>query len=153
MLTDCPHRAAYPRSLLWRRSACSWGAVVTPLQLAESVWPPHPKRAKVRMVSNGGRADAPQSAERLRTLARSLLKRWAPDERVQQAPPWRGLKAWPDGALDVLEAVRKRWGRPDVISAPLASRHVDVAVERARLAMGAHRACAPSSQRSGDAQG
>jgi len=27
MLTDCPHREAYPHSLLWRRSACSWGVV------------------------------------------------------------------------------------------------------------------------------
>jgi len=75
------------------------GSVVTPLQLAESVWNPHTKRSEVRIVSNGGRADEPQSAERRRTLGRSILKRCAPEAMVPQAPPWRGLHAWPYGAL------------------------------------------------------
>jgi hypothetical protein len=75
------------------------GAVVTHLQLAESVWNPHTKRSEVRIVSNCGRADAPQSIERLRTLARRILKRCAPEESVQQAPQWRVLNAWPFGTL------------------------------------------------------
>lgn len=75
------------------------GSVVTHLQLAESVWNPHTKRSEVRIVSNCGRADDPQSIERLRTLARSILKRCAPEEIVQQAPQWRLLNAWPDGTL------------------------------------------------------
>jgi hypothetical protein len=81
------------------------GSVVTHLQLAESVWNLHTKRSEVRIVSNCGRADDPQSIERLRTLARSILKRCAPEEIVQQAPQWRLLNAWPCGALYVLEAV------------------------------------------------
>jgi len=97
------------------------------------------------MVSNGGRADAPQSIERLRTRARRLLNRCAPEAIVQQAPPWRVLKAWPDGTLSVLVAVWKRVGIPDVISAQLACRHVDFAVERALCAMVANRAGAPSA--------
>jgi hypothetical protein len=125
--------------------------VVTHLQLAESVWTPHTKRSEVRIVSNCGRADDPHSTERLRTLARSLLKRWASEETVQQAPQWRVLKAWPCGALYVLEAVWKRLGIPDVISEHLAFRHVDFAVERALFAIVAHRACAPSSKLDCDA--
>jgi hypothetical protein len=128
------------------------GALVTPLQLAESVWHPHKKRAEVRMVSNCGRAEDPQSAERLRQLARSLLKRGAPEEIVEQAPQWRVREAWPFGALDVLEAIWQRLGIAEVIAPHRASRHVDVAVARARVAMGAHRACAPSSTLSCDAQ-
>ena len=128
------------------------GAVVTHLQLAERVWNPHTKRSAVRMVANWGRAAAPQSAEGLRPLARSIRKRCAPEAMVQQAPPWRVRKAWPDGALYVLEAVWKRLGSPDVLSAQLASRPVNVAVERARCALVANRACAPRATLSCDAQ-
>src|SRR5262245_39361140 len=122
------------------------GSVVTHLQLAESVWNPRTKRSEVRIVSNCGRANDPQSIERLRTLARSILKRCAPEEIVQQAPQWRLLNAWPYGALYVPEAVWKRLRIPDVISEQLAARHIDFAVERALFAMVANRTCAPSSK-------
>jgi hypothetical protein len=122
------------------------GSVVTHLQLAESVWNPHKKRSEVRIVSNCGRAEDPQTAERLRQLARSILKKCAPHEIVAQDPQWRVLDTWPFGALYVLEAVWKRLGIPDVLSEQLASRHVDFAVERALFAMVANRACAPSSK-------
>jgi hypothetical protein len=122
------------------------GSVVTHLQLAESVWNPHKKRSKVRIVSNCGRAEDPQTAERLRQLARSILKKCAPHEIVEQDPQWRVLDTWPFGALYVLEAIWKRLGIPDVISEQLASRKVDFAVERALFAMVANRACAPSSK-------
>ena len=99
------------------------------------------------MVSHGGRAAAPQTAERWRPLARSLRKKCAPPERVAQDPQWRVLETGPCGALSVLAAMWQRLGIPDVRAEPLASRPVDVAVERARCAMVAHRACAPSAQR------
>jgi hypothetical protein len=123
---------------------------VTPLPWAESGWKPPTKRAEVRMVATGGRADDPPRLERLRTRARSIRTRCAPAEIVPQAPPWRWLHAWPDGTRDVLEAVWQRLGLPDVISEPLACRPVDLAVERARFAMGANRACAPSAKLSCD---
>ena len=124
------------------------GSVITHLQLAESVWNPHTKRSEVRIVSNCGRvADDPHSAERLGTLARSILNRCAPEEIVQQAPQWRVLNAWPYGALSVLEAVWKRLGIPDVISEQLASRHVDFAVDRALFAMVANRGLRPPSSK------
>jgi hypothetical protein len=122
------------------------GSVVTHLQLAESVWNPQQKRSEVRIVSNCGRAEAPQTAERLRQLARSILKKCAPHEIVEQDPQWRVLETWPCGPLSVLEAIWQRLGIPDVISEPLTSRQVDVAVERALFAMVANRACAPSSK-------
>jgi hypothetical protein len=122
------------------------GSVVTHLQLAESTWNPQKKRSEVRIVYNCGRADDPQSAERLRKLARSILKRCAPEEIVHQDPQWRLLDTWPFGVLYVLEAIWKRLGIPDVISEQLAFRKVDFAVERALFAMVANRACAPSSK-------
>jgi Transposase DDE domain len=122
------------------------GSVVTHLQLAESVWNPHKKRSEVRIVSNCGRAEDPQTAERLRQLARSILQKCAPHEIVAQDPQWRLLDTWPFGVLYVLEAVWKRLGLPELIAAHLAPRKVDFAIERALFAMVANRACAPSSK-------
>jgi hypothetical protein len=122
------------------------GSVVTHLQLAESVWNPHKRRSEVRIVYNCGRADDPQSAERLRTLARSILKRCAPEELVEQAPQWRLIDAWPYGALYVLEAIWHRLGIAEIIEQELASRNIDFDVERALFAMVANRACAPSAK-------
>jgi hypothetical protein len=122
------------------------GSLVTHLQLAESVWNPRKKRSEVRIIYNCGRADDPQSAERLRQLARSILKRCAPEEIVEQAPQWRLLDAWPFGALYVLEAIWHRLGIDEVIAQQLAYHKVDFAVERALFAMVANRACAPSSK-------
>jgi len=122
------------------------GSFVTHLQLAESVWNPRKKRSEVRIIYNCGRADDPQSAERLRQLARSILKRCAPQEIVEQAPQWRLIDAWPFGALYVLEAIWHRLGIAEVIAQQLASHKVDFAVERALFAMVANRACAPSSK-------
>jgi Transposase DDE domain len=122
------------------------GSIVTQLQLAESVWNPHKKRSEVRIVYNCGRADDPHTAERLRQLARSPLKRCAPEEIVEQAPQWRLIDAWPFGALYVLEAIWHRLGIAEVIAQQLASRKVDFAVERALFAMVANLACAPSSK-------
>ena len=122
------------------------GSLVTHLQLAESVWNPGKKRSEVRIIYNCGRADDPQSAERLRQLARSILKRCAPEEIVEQAQQWRLIDAWPFGALYVLEAIWHRLGIDEVIAQQLAYHKVDFAVERALFAMVANRACAPSSK-------
>src|SRR5438132_14344972 len=85
------------------------GTVLTHLQLAESVWNPQKKRSEVRIVSNCGRAEDPQTAERLRQLARSILKKCAPHEIVEQDPQWRLHDSWPLSPLAVLEA---SWKRP-----------------------------------------
>jgi hypothetical protein len=122
------------------------GSVVTHLQLAESVWNPRTKRSEVRIVHNCGRAEDPQTTERLRKLARSILKRCAPEEIVEQSPQWRLLDAWPYGALYALDALWKRLGIADIITEPLRGRKLDFSVERALFAMVANRACAPCSK-------
>src|SRR4029434_2200726 len=116
------------------------------LQLAESVWNPRTKRSEVRIVHNCGRAEDPQTTERLRKLARSILKRCAPEELVEQAPQWRLLNAWPYGALYVLDALWKRLGIADILTEQLRGRKLDFSVERALFAMVANRACAPCSK-------
>jgi len=122
------------------------GSLVTHLQLAESVWNPHKKRSEVRILYNCGRADDPQTAQRLRNLARSILKKCDPEQIVEQDPQWRLLDAWPFGALYVLELIWKRLGIPEIINEQLQHRHIDFALERALFAMVANRACAPSSK-------
>ncbi len=122
------------------------GSIVTHLQLAESTWNPQKKRSEVRIVYNCGRADDPQTAERLRKLAHSILTKCAPHEIVAQNPQWRLLDTWPFGVLYVLEAIWKHLGIPEVIAEQLAHRKVDFALERALFAMVANRACAPSSK-------
>jgi len=128
------------------------GSLLTHLQVAARVWNPPKQRSAVRLVSKGGRADAPQSAERLRPLARSILTRWAPEEMVAQAPPWRLVDAWPYGALYALEALWPRLGLGEVIAPALAYRQVDFAVARALWAMVANRAGAPRANLSCDDQ-
>jgi hypothetical protein len=122
------------------------GSLVTHLQLAESVWNPHKKRSEVRILYNCGRAEDPKTAERLRQLARSILKKCDPEEIVQHSDQWRLIDAWPYGALYVLEALWKRLGIADIIADQLRGRKLDFAVERALFAMVANRACAPCSK-------
>jgi len=122
------------------------GTVLTHLQLAESVWNPQKKRSEIRIVYNCGRADDPDVAERLRRLARSILRRCSPEEIVAQEPDWRLVDAWPYGDLYVLEALWRRLGIADVIEHHVTHRKLDFSVERALFAMVANRACAPSSK-------
>jgi hypothetical protein len=121
------------------------GSLVTHLQLAESVWNPKKKRSEVRILYNCGRAEDPKTAERLRKLAQSILKKCDPEDMVQHADQWRLIDAWPYGALYVLEALWKRLGIADIIADQLRGRKLDFAVERALFAMVANRACAPCS--------
>jgi len=122
------------------------GSLVPHLQLAESVWNPHKKRSEVRILHTCGRAEDPNTAERLRNLARSILKRWDPHEIVQHSTQWRLVDAWPYGPLYVLEALWQRLGLAEIIADQLQGRTLDVAVERARFAMVANRAGAPCSK-------
>ena len=122
------------------------GSLVTHLQLVESVWNPHKKRSEVRIIHNCGRAEDPQTAERLRQLARSILKKCDPEAIVQHSAQWRLVDAWPYGPLYVLEALWQRRGLAAIIADQLKGRTLDFAVERALFAMVANRACAPCSK-------
>ncbi|MGH8654528.1 MAG: hypothetical protein ACREYE_21205 [Gammaproteobacteria bacterium] len=58
------------------------GSYLTHLQIAESVWDPVKRHTHIRILYNCGRADDPGVAERLRRLARSILRRCSPEEIV-----------------------------------------------------------------------
>ena len=58
----------------------------------------------------------------LRRLARSILRRCAPDEIVTDNPRWTIENAWPFGDLYVLEQVWKRLGIPEAIAKQKGSR-------------------------------
>jgi hypothetical protein len=122
------------------------GSVITHLQLAESVWNPERGRAETRIVHNCGRAEDPTVTERLRRLARSILRRASPEAIVADDPRWQVINAWPYGDVYALEALWARLGIPEVLSEVLGRRRLGFAVERALFAMVANRACAPASK-------
>jgi hypothetical protein len=122
------------------------GRVITYLQLAENVWNPEKGRSQARIVYNCGRGDDPQAVERLRRLARSILRRCAPEDIVAEQPAWLLVCAWPYGDVHVLEAFWHRLGIDAVIRAQLAGRRFGFDLERALFALVANRACAPASK-------
>jgi hypothetical protein len=122
------------------------GSVLTHLQLAENLWDAEKQRARVQIVYNCGRADDPASTERLRRLAKSILRRCAPEQIVAENPDWQVVNAWDHGDLYVLEQLWGRLGIPQVIAEVLAGRKFDFDVERALFAMIANRALAPASK-------
>ena len=122
------------------------GSVLTHLQLAENIWDAEKQRAQVKIVYNCGRADDAASTERLRRLAKSILRRCAPEEIVADNPDWQVVNAWDYGDLYVLEQLWRRLGIPEVIAEMRAERKFDFDVERALFAMVANRALAPSSK-------
>jgi hypothetical protein len=64
------------------------GKVVTYLQIAENVWNPEKGRSQARIIYNCGRGDDPVAVERLRRLARSILRRCSPEKIVADGPEW-----------------------------------------------------------------
>jgi hypothetical protein len=122
------------------------GSVLTHLQLAENIWDAEKQRAQVKIVYNCGRADDAASTERLRRLAKSILRRCAPEEIVAENPDWQVVNAWDYGDLYVLEQLWGRLGIAEVIAEVRAERKFDFDVERALFAMVANRALAPSSK-------
>ena len=122
------------------------GSTLAHLQLAENVWDPVKKRSQAKVIYNFGRSDDEQVAERLRRLARSILRRCSPEEIVAHESSWRLIDAWPFGDVHVLEQLWQRLGIREVIAEVLGRRKFDFALERALFAMVANRACAPSSK-------
>ncbi|MFO1467617.1 MAG: IS1634 family transposase [Steroidobacteraceae bacterium] len=119
---------------------------MTHLQLAENRWDAQKQRARVEIIYNCGRADDAQNTDRLRRLARSILRRCAPEEIVAENPEWQVVNAWNHGDLYVLEQLWQRVGIPQVIAEVRAVHKFDFEVERALFAMVANRALAPSSK-------
>lgn len=122
------------------------GSVVTYLQLAENSWNPEKRRAETRILCNCGRAEEAQVIERLRRLAKSILRRCSPEEIVAAGPDWRLVCAWPYGDVYALEALWQRFGIDEIVGRQAGARRLGFDVERALFAMVANRACAPASK-------
>ena len=122
------------------------GSVVTYLQLAENTWNPEKRRAETRIVCNCGRAEDEAVIERLRRLAKSILRRCSPEQIVADGRDWRLVCAWPYGDLYVLQALWERLGIGEILNAQAGARRLGFHVERALFAMVANRACAPASK-------
>ena len=122
------------------------GTLITHLQLVESVWNPAKRRSEIRIIFNCGRAEDPQVTERLKRLAKSILRRCAPEEIVAQDASWRLVDAWPYGDVYVLEALWTRLGIGEIIQEQAKSRRLGFVVEQALFAMVANRTCAASSK-------
>jgi len=122
------------------------GTVITHLQLAESVWNPQKRRSDTRIVHNCGRAEDPKVVERLRQLAKSILRRCSPEEIVADNPSWKAVDAWPHGGLYVLEQLWRRLGIAEVIETVAKGRKFEFSMERALFSLVANRALAPCSK-------
>jgi len=122
------------------------GSVVTYLQLAENLWNAERRRAETRILYNCGRANDEGVVERLRRLAKSILRRCAPEEIVAADPAWRLVCAWPYGDVYALEALWQRFGIAETLGRQAGARRLGFDVERALFAMVANRACAPASK-------
>jgi len=122
------------------------GSTVTYLQLAVSEWDPRKRRAANRIVYSFGRADDPGIRERLRKLARSVLRRCSPEEIAADEPGWKVIDAWPYGAVHVLEQRWRRLGIAEVVTGQATGSKLEFDVERALFTMVANRALAPCSK-------
>jgi len=122
------------------------GSLVTYLQLAENTWNPEKRRAQTRILCNCGRADDEVVIERLRRLAKSILRRCSPEQIVAEGPEWRLVCAWPYGDVYALQALWERLGIGEILNAQAGARRLGFDVERALFAMVANRACAPASK-------
>ena len=122
------------------------GTSLVHLQFAESQWNAEKGRSETKIVYNWGRADDPEVVERLRRLAKSILRRVSPEEIAAASADLKVVDAWPFGDLYVLEALWERLGIGATIEKQAASRKLGFPVERALFAMVANRACAPASK-------
>lgn len=87
------------------------GREITYLQLAENVWDATKGRSQAQIVFNCGRADDPEVIERLRRLAKSILRRCSPEAIVSDDPGWRLVCAWPYGNVHAAFTGSPRWRR------------------------------------------
>lgn len=122
------------------------GSYLCHLQVVESVWNPAKRRSETKVVFNCGRADDPAVAERLRRLAKSILRRCSPEEIVAEDPSWKLVDAWPHGDLYVLEQLWQRLGLAEIVETQAQGRQFEFSVERALFALVANRALAPCSK-------
>jgi transposase len=129
------------------RQKAADGSIIEHLQIVESVWDKERGRSMVRLIYSCGRAEDPAVRERLRRLARGILRRLSPEEIVRDNPDWKVVDAWPYGDIYVLEQLWRRIGMHESLPAETQDNtRLKLPVERACFSMVANRCCAPSSK-------
>jgi len=123
------------------------GETVRYFQLAESVWNREAGRAQTRIVYNCGRADDLETVERLRKLARGILRRVSPEEIILDRPDWKIIDTWPYGDIYVLEQLWTKIGLQKLLPSLVRdATRMTLPVERACFTMVANRCVAPVSK-------
>lgn len=121
------------------------GSELVHIQLAESVWDPVKKRSVTKVIAGFGRADDPQTRERLKRLATSIMRHTDVDG-LASIEGWEVLDSWPYGPLYVLESLWREVGLHDAFKRIANKRNISFDLERAVFAMVANRVCAPASK-------
>ena len=83
------------------------------LQIAENVW--DLVHSRVRILYNCGRDDDPKATERLRRLARSILKRCSPQELAAGDSGMKVVDAWTYGDVCSHQELRRAQRRIDQV--------------------------------------
>jgi len=87
-----------------------------------------------------------KTIEKLRRLARSIVRRCSPEQIAAGDHEFQLIDAWPYGPTYVLERVWEELGVGSVLERAQRGRRFGFSLERALFAMVANRCCAPSSK-------
>lgn len=121
------------------------GSTVRYHQLAENVWDAARGCAVAKVIYNFGRADQ-VDGEKLRRLARSILRVFASEAQLAGLDDVRVHGAWPYGGVYVLEQLWTEVGIGRTLQELLGASRGQPPFERALFAMVANRALAPYSK-------
>jgi hypothetical protein len=122
------------------------GSMVKHLQIVESSWDRAKQRSKTQIIHNCGRAEDANTIEKLRRLARSIVRRCSPEEIAGSDGEFQLVDAWPYGPTYALERVWEELGVAGVLKRAQKGRRFGFNLERALFAMIANRCCAPASK-------
>ena len=121
------------------------GTKVEYYQLAESVWDSKRGCAVPRIVYNFGRADE-VDGEKLRRLARSILRVLPAEEALATEEGVKLIDSWSFGGLHVLDRLWRELGIQEVLTKHMSAKELRQPFERALFAMVANRALRPYSK-------
>jgi len=115
------------------------GTTVRYYQLAENTWDAAKGCAVPRIIYNFGRADQ-VDGDKLRRLAKSILRVFSGEEQVAAEPAVRVIDSWPSGGLHVLGQFWHELGIDQVLGDKTAKEKRKQPFERALFTMVANRA-------------
>jgi len=115
------------------------GSKVQYYQLAENIWDRKRRCAMPKVVYNFGRADQ-VDGEKMRRLAKSILRVFGGEEEVRDQPGVRMIDAWPSGGVWALDRLWHEMGVDQVLTGKQTAENRTQPFERALFAMVANRA-------------